>query len=780
MTSVLSQLSLASMPAALPVLLFLGKATLLLLLAVIASAALRRASAGARHMVWVGALAAVVVLPALSRWVPWHVVVLPSSLRMVVSIPALLETQKASTPNVSEGSSAPAVQRAAQHGQVAPALLRRVEVSPTAQSSDAGAIRTTAQAPTEIAPVRSEAATSRANVVSRATSGGVSETDLWLALAVLWAAGTLALLARLFLGMATVRRIVRGARPLDTSEWTMPLWEVSDRLGLARAPRILRSDEVSMPFACGIVHPTVVLPVEAGDWSDDRRRAVLFHELAHVRRRDLLGHTLGRVACAIYWFHPLVWAAARRLRSESERACDDLVLTSGTRASEYAHHLLEIVTGVRNASAPATALAMARRKEFEGRMLAILDPEQRRTAPGRVQATALVIGLVVLTLSVSAMAPASEHRVASVVDAMESVPDSTTLDDTTGARPALPGGTTSAPDPRPTAAAVADTGEDSHDRPIQRIVSSAVERSAEAAAEESSEALASATYSGLLDDWNHHPPRVDARSFAGMQRSIKESIRESFGERVWRDSASVHADSGTTDLLVKLLHDDGDAKVRRTAAWALAQRDARDSRVVTAALAAALAHDSDADVREMAAWGLGHGEDDTALQALRDAVQHDADERVKATAAWALGTIGDATAAAALDAAMADPSARVRGRAAWALGQIEPDKAPGGLVAALGDSSDKVRLATAWALGQIEDPGTLSALSQALSTEKDHDIRDAELRALIMLGEASEATLQKLLESPDPDVRLKVTRAIIGFRGVRPWPWPMPMPRPMP
>jgi HEAT repeat protein len=182
----------------------------------------------------------------------------------------------------------------------------------------------------------------------------------------------------------------------------------------------------------------------------------------------------------------------------------------------------------------------------------------------------------------------------------------------------------------------------------------------------------------------------------------------------------------------------------------------------------------------MAAWGLGRSEDDTAVQALRNAVQHDADERVKTTAAWALGTIGDGAATPALDAAMTDQSAKVRSRAAWALGQIEPDQAPRGLVKALSDSSDKVRLAAAWALGQIEDPGTLSALSQALSTEKDHDIREAELRALIMLGEASDATLQKLLQSPDPDVRLKVTRAIVGFRGVRPWPWPMPMPRPMP
>jgi beta-lactamase regulating signal transducer with metallopeptidase domain/HEAT repeat protein len=731
MTSILPQLPLTFVPAVLPVLLFLGKATLLLLLALIASAALRRASAGARHMVWVGALGAVVLLPALSRWTPWHVAVIPTSLGTVVGAPADRNVQPSSMPAASEESSDPAAQGAARYEKMSPPRSQRVDASPTTRTSDAEAAHATAQATSEIAPAPSKAAAPRPSSANREAPGSFSETDLWLVLSALWVLGTLALLARLLVGMAAVRRIVRAARPLDTAEWTVPLWEVSDRLDLDRAPRILYSDEVSMPFACGVVHPTVVLPVEASDWSDDRRRAVLFHELAHVRRRDLLGHTLGRIACALYWFHPLVWAAARRLRSESERACDDLVLTSGTRASDYAHHLLEIVTGVRNASAPAAALAMARRKEFEGRMLAILDPEQRRAAPGRLQAAALGIGLAALTLSVSAMAPAGNDRGATVAESAQLAHDSAAARDLAAShtspvvdagKPVADVGTPSAQRPM----AVADTGEDVNPRPIERVVSSSVERSTE------------------------------------------------------RAIAAEHADSGTTDLLVKLLQSDSDAKVRRTAAWALAQRDERDTRVVTSALAAALTHDSSAEVREMAAWGLGRSEDDTAVQALRNAVQHDADERVKTTAAWALGTIGDGAATPALDAAMTDQSAKVRSRAAWALGQIEPDQAPRGLVKALSDSSDKVRLAAAWALGQIEDPGTLSALSQALSTEKDHDIREAELRALIMLGEASDATLQKLLQSPDPDVRLKVTRAIVGFRGVRPWPWPMPMPRPMP
>ena len=57
---------------------------------------------------------------------------------------------------------------------------------------------------------------------------------------------------------------------------------------------LLRSDDAKMPFACGLARPTIVLPAECDAWTPDRRRAVLLHELAHVRRRDLLGHTLAR------------------------------------------------------------------------------------------------------------------------------------------------------------------------------------------------------------------------------------------------------------------------------------------------------------------------------------------------------------------------------------------------------------------------------------------------------------------------------------------------------
>jgi hypothetical protein len=169
---------------------------------------------------------------------------------------------------------------------------------------------------------------------------------------------------------------------------------------------LLEAPGAAMPMACGLLEPAVIVPAAADEWDEERRRAVLLHELAHVRRHDVATHAAARAALAFYWFHPLAWLAVRELRKERERACDDLVLQSRVRASEYAAQLLEIARGFRAPAAAAwTGLAMARRSQLEGRLLAILDTGRRRAPVSRGAAAVCAALALAVVLPLAAMRP---------------------------------------------------------------------------------------------------------------------------------------------------------------------------------------------------------------------------------------------------------------------------------------------------------------------------------------------------------------------------------------
>src|SRR5688572_12885946 len=304
--------------ANLSMLVLLAKATLILIAALGITLAMQRASAGARHLVWLVTVSMLLLVPALSAWGPLQLAILPAS-----PIASSEATGSIATPSSSATPSS----------TVLPA--------PGAEE-----LRT-------LAPTQAAANVSASENPSAGFFARVGAMSAFSVLLSIWAIVVVALAGWLAYGALVVHGMVRRARPLDTQEWLTPLWEVSDRLGLDEPPRLLRSDDARMPFACRVITPTIILPAECDEWTADRRLAVLLHELAHVRRHDLIGHTLGRIACALYWFHPLVWTAAKQLRSESERACDDLALACGARPSDYAEHLLDIVTSVRHDSTPA-------------------------------------------------------------------------------------------------------------------------------------------------------------------------------------------------------------------------------------------------------------------------------------------------------------------------------------------------------------------------------------------------------------------------------------------
>ncbi len=163
-----------------------------------------------------------------------------------------------------------------------------------------------------------------------------------------------------------------------------------------------------MPMTWGWWRPAALLPAEAIHWDRQRARLVLRHELAHVRRNDCLAQALAAFVCALYWFNPLAWVAAARMRVERERACDDLVVSLGeTRPSEYAGHLLEVAR--QWSGAPRAALPVAKRFGLEERLRALLDGANHHGEMSARAAAAVTCALLAMVL-VAAGCDGSNNR----------------------------------------------------------------------------------------------------------------------------------------------------------------------------------------------------------------------------------------------------------------------------------------------------------------------------------------------------------------------------------
>lgn len=172
-----------------------------------------------------------------------------------------------------------------------------------------------------------------------------------------------------------------------------------------RSPRVIVSPSVAVPMTWGWLRPVIVLPSAWGSaWSASDKRMALVHELAHVRSGDWAFYVAGRVVCALLWFHPGVWWIARALRDDCEEACDDRVIESGIRRSDYAELL---VRAADRGTFAGAALALSRRRGLRARLAAVLDVRHdvRPMARGRAVAAVLVAMTAAAPLSVVQLAP---------------------------------------------------------------------------------------------------------------------------------------------------------------------------------------------------------------------------------------------------------------------------------------------------------------------------------------------------------------------------------------
>jgi TonB family protein len=315
------------------------KSTILLAVASLLALLMRHVSAAVRHLIWIAAAAAVVALPFLSLSLP------------AVRVPA-------------------------------PLAATAITFQTTAVASrPAAAVPVKAVAPNHFAtPVK--------------PSSKPLDWKLWLML--LWAAGAAVVFAQMLVACAAVWRLRRISPPFGPRELNL-CQALARALGIQRRVDVIETQTGSMPMTFGVLRSAIFMPADASQWTEERRRMVLLHELAHVRRGDAAARLVARTALSLYWWNPLAWKAWRSFLREQERAADDLVLNAGAGPADYAGHLLEVARAMQSLEHGGwAAVAMARQSQLESRLVAILDPGLRRKAPSR--AAALLVTLLAIAI----------------------------------------------------------------------------------------------------------------------------------------------------------------------------------------------------------------------------------------------------------------------------------------------------------------------------------------------------------------------------------------------
>jgi len=340
------------LPADLPAAAELAtRVTLLLVAGWVTTGLLRRRSAGARHAVWSFTLAGVLALPVLGTVVPEWRVPLAQPLERLSWMPEWILGE-------------------------AP-----LDARPAPDLSPADA-----EAPSPAVPPL------QLPLITKTIAG-------------IWVAGTLAVLVVFGLGQLEMLLVLRRSRPAGGT-WREETRRTAEAVGLRRPVRVLVGPDAAVPMTWGLRRSVMLLPTGAEHWSAPRRRSVLLHELAHVARHDCALEWVSWIACALYWFHPGVWYAARRIRVEREQACDDFVVSAGTPAEVYATHLVDVAESIvvprrRALAAPA----MAAGGNLEARLHHLLDHTRPRVPLGRSGRLAIGAATLALVAAVAALQP---------------------------------------------------------------------------------------------------------------------------------------------------------------------------------------------------------------------------------------------------------------------------------------------------------------------------------------------------------------------------------------
>ena len=171
--------------------------------------------------------------------------------------------------------------------------------------------------------------------------------------------------------------------------------EFFSHLNMNSPPNVWLIDSITQPFVWGLIRGDIYLPFDFVKVNGTEQRCwIITHELSHIIRFDAGVNVLQLITQAIFWFHPFVWWANKRIRAEREKCCDEMVVAGlGTQAKDYSKAIVDILISEQQQNRPIPSLAVAGPvKNIEERIKTMLRPGKKfYRRPGLVAATLILL-----------------------------------------------------------------------------------------------------------------------------------------------------------------------------------------------------------------------------------------------------------------------------------------------------------------------------------------------------------------------------------------------------
>jgi len=226
----------------------------------------------------------------------------------------------------------------------------------------------------------------------------------WWLLAV-WVAGGAAVFVRMTRDTWRFGRFARHAKKAP-DELVGEVAVVANRLGL-RTPAVKVLAGLASPVMWCVGRPVLLWPADLDKQvTGDGRRAVIAHELAHLRRRDHWVRRLEMLAAVAHWWNPIFWLARRRLRADAELACDQWAAAQADRRA-YAEALLAVCSfQPRRRPAPAVGVSGEGKRDMQERLTLIMKPTTPSRAADAAKLCVCLVGLAAVPAWTLGQAPA--------------------------------------------------------------------------------------------------------------------------------------------------------------------------------------------------------------------------------------------------------------------------------------------------------------------------------------------------------------------------------------